>query len=607
MTVTAIDNIVLSPLSQSMVSATDVITYIGVPLAVLGVSPIFYTFTVALYTRLKIQRILRQNGIVPRLRARLMTGVVEVDLPVLHLFPLHRQEQQYWVRSSSKKTIDGASWSYMNFETTEMDLLTFRMQRSDKITLPEAKISFSDLLYFLQDLGCYPDLDGFHRLRNRGQSSAGTSLMLHGNSLQQSRRCILEVARSGDRHGLVSLKFVNGGWLGSPKQYNRDLSDLVFEAFGEDVAAVSKPRNSTTVLPPFSMSGPLLEPKNDDLSLETDNVASTFQVPDEAVKPSGTHRSTENRCHFLIRLLGDRKMHVSIHEAPPPSDGKMLAPDHLELLDPESTQVDNSKRDDYWRHWFACAAVAVYGYEKGQSFYRFLPNQRLLQFARFYDRKVKSVVYYGLLDGHSKTDDERLRYADDDSLDLLNATDGPNALQPMKPADGHVRKWVTTTDFEALPLKRDRNKYRPMHVQKELLIIIEKDIAMLNLARLCLRWLYHNPIHFESLSIGSLPEEPWDLEDFTQHTAKTILRTAILDANFARRLKDQIDRSLLQHANERDSVSRESPWERAGKEESRYFCCAIVLLAIIGQRAPYLLSGQDVKHFEEEWSHVYLS
>ncbi|KAM0803794.1 hypothetical protein BDR22DRAFT_886111 [Usnea florida] len=485
-----------------MVSATDVITYIGVPLAVLGVSPIFYTFTLALYTRLKIQRILRQNGIVPRLRARLMTGVVEVDLPVLHLFPLPRQEQQYWVRSASEKTVDGASWSYVNFETTEMDLFTCRMQKSDKITLPEAKIFFGDLLYFLQDLGCYPDLDGFHRLRNRGQSIAGIPLMLHGDPQQGIRRHILEVAKSGDRHGLVSLRFVNRGWLGSPKQYNRDLNDLVFEAFGEDVAAVSNSRNSNTVLPPFSMSGPLLEPKNGDLSFETDNVASTFQLSDDAVKPSDTHRSTENRCHFLIRLLGDLKMHVSIHEAPPPSEGKMLASDHLELLDPQSTQVDNSKRDDYWRHWFACAAVAVYGYEKGLSFYRFLPNQRLLQFARFYNRKVKSVIYYGLLDGLRKTDDKRLRYADDDGLEYLNATNGPNGAQPMQPTEGHVRELVTSTELERLRRKIEKRRKkavaRSVHTA-EVQDIYHKGIASLNLTRLCLRWLYHNPIPIESL------------------------------------------------------------------------------------------------------------
>ena len=559
-----------------MVSATDVITYIGVPLAVLGVSPIFYTFTLALYTRLKIQRILRQSAIVPRLRARLMTGVVEVDLPVLHLFPLHRQDEQYWVRSASEKTIDGASWSYMNFETTEMDLFTCRMQRSDKITLPEAKVSFGDLLYFLQDLGCYPDLDGFHKLRNRGQSIAGISLMLHGDPQQGSGRRILEVAKSGDRHGLVSLRFVNRGWLQSPGDF----------------------RNSTTVLPPFSMSGHLLEPKHDDLSLETSNVASTVQLPNDEVKPSDAHSSTENRCHFLIMLPGDLKMHVSIHETPPPSEGKMLSSDHLELLNPESTQEDNSKRDDYWRHWFACAAVAVYGYEKRQSFYRFLPNPQFLQHARFYDKRVGSVVYYGLLDKDWTTDDKRLRYTDDDGLEFLNA-DGPNA------------EWVTAADLEViLGILKDAklsSKFRlksSYHEDRDLKAFLRKDIATLNLTRLCLRWLYQNPTHFESLSIGNLPEEPWDLESFTQHTVKTILRTAILDANFAKGLKDQVDRSVLGHANEGKLPS----WEkRARQEESRFFCCATVLLAIIGQRASYLLSGQDVKDFEEEWSHVYLS
>ena len=573
-----------------MVSATDVITYIGVPLAVLGVSPIFYTFTLALYTRLKVQRILRQNGIVPRLRARLMTGVVEVDLPVLHLFPLHRQEQQYWVRSASEKTLDGASWSYMNFETTEMELFTCRMQRSDKITFPEAMISFGDLLYFLQDLGCYPDLDGFHKLRNRGQSIAGISLMLHGDPQQRSGRHILEVAKSGDRHGLVSLRFVNRGWLGRPLGSPGDV------------------RNPTTVLPPFSMSGPLLEPKHDDLSLETDNVASTFQSPDDAVKPSSAPAPAENRSHFLIRLPGDQEMHVSIHEDPPPSEGKMLSSDHLKLLSPESTQQDTSKRDNHWRHWFACAAVAVYGYEKGQTFYRFLPDQEFLQYARFYCMKVKSIVHYGLLDEDWKTGDKRLRYGVDDNLHFLTATDGLDALQRMQSADGRRREWVTAADFETLLFHAVPRRLPRIAVKKgDIEYIIKKDIAMLNVTQLCLRWLHRNPVVFKSLAIGSFPEEPWNLEKLTQHTAELILRTAILDVSFAKNLKIQVERSMLERTNESENFSWYSMQKRASQEGSRFFCCATVLLGIIGQRVPYLLSGQDVKHFEEEWSHVYLS
>lgn len=131
-----------------MVSATDVITYIGVPLAVLGVSPIFYTFTVALYTRLKLQRILRKNRIEPRIRARMMTGVVEVDLPALQLYTPHREDQQYWLPSASPKTVFGASWSIYNFESRAIDVVTCRLQRSDKVTLPEAKIEFGNYWNF---------------------------------------------------------------------------------------------------------------------------------------------------------------------------------------------------------------------------------------------------------------------------------------------------------------------------------------------------------------------------------------------------------------------------------------------------------------------------
>ena len=112
-----------------MVSATDVITYIGVPLAVLGVTPIFYTFASALYARLKFRRTLSRNGIEPRIRARIMTGVVEVDLPVLQLYTLNRDRPQYWRPSESLKAIDGASWSVYNLDSREVDVVTCRLQK----------------------------------------------------------------------------------------------------------------------------------------------------------------------------------------------------------------------------------------------------------------------------------------------------------------------------------------------------------------------------------------------------------------------------------------------------------------------------------------------
>lgn len=47
--------------------------------------------------------------------------------------------------------------------------------------------------------------------------------------------------------------------------------------------------------------------------------------------------------------------------------------------------------------------------------------------------------------------------------------------------------------------------------------------------------------------------------------------------------------------------------ETCNREVSGRFCCAIVLLAVIGQRAEALLSRQDVKRCEHEWRSSYLS
>ena len=62
-----------------MASAADIITYIGVPLAVLGVSPILYNFLVAFYVKTFTKHTLLANQIEAEIRSRFMNGIVEVD------------------------------------------------------------------------------------------------------------------------------------------------------------------------------------------------------------------------------------------------------------------------------------------------------------------------------------------------------------------------------------------------------------------------------------------------------------------------------------------------------------------------------------------------
>jgi hypothetical protein len=70
-----------------MASPADIITYIGVPLAVLGVSPILYNFIITFFISLRLKRQLKALGLVERtiIRSRFMNGAVEAELPVFDL------------------------------------------------------------------------------------------------------------------------------------------------------------------------------------------------------------------------------------------------------------------------------------------------------------------------------------------------------------------------------------------------------------------------------------------------------------------------------------------------------------------------------------------
>ncbi|KAL2831367.1 hypothetical protein BJY01DRAFT_254266 [Aspergillus pseudoustus] len=83
-----------------MASASDIITYVGVPLAALGVMPIFYTFATVLYVKLLLLYRLRRDDIEAYVESRLMAGIVEAELPILQLKPYDRAAPPYWEGSA---------------------------------------------------------------------------------------------------------------------------------------------------------------------------------------------------------------------------------------------------------------------------------------------------------------------------------------------------------------------------------------------------------------------------------------------------------------------------------------------------------------------------
>jgi hypothetical protein len=151
-----------------MASPTDIITYIGVPLAVLGVMPIIYTFVMGLFTKIRVTRALRKNNIKARVSSRLLSGMVEVEVPVWELSPVPRANPAYWRECTCDNSIKGSKWlSYpFNRRSVQTENRILRLQLRDPIVLPGAKMKFDALMGYLSDLGAEIRYSGFRALRD---------------------------------------------------------------------------------------------------------------------------------------------------------------------------------------------------------------------------------------------------------------------------------------------------------------------------------------------------------------------------------------------------------------------------------------------------------
>ena len=198
-----------------MANASDIITYIGVPLAVLGVLPILYTFILAIFTRRRIRALLVQHGHKPlsstrhhdgfTIRSSPMTTLIEVELPRYTITPLDRSSDQYWQTSSGGADRDqehhglleraestfsmveegrvrgflrGGSWRAFHWRKLIVGKKLYRIQYEDELREPAAEIDFSDLVHFLLDWGAVPDSMGWEKLKSSGLwTPAGTVLL----------------------------------------------------------------------------------------------------------------------------------------------------------------------------------------------------------------------------------------------------------------------------------------------------------------------------------------------------------------------------------------------------------------------------------------------
>ncbi|KAK7942767.1 uncharacterized protein PG986_011880 [Apiospora aurea] len=141
--------------SNSGTTATDIITYIGVPLAVLGVLPILYNTIATLAALSKIKRMLRHSRLTALTRSDVVNRVIEVELPRYAVTPWDRfsQRSEYWQLSRQPSQIPGGSWTTFNWKTNTIGIKTQRVEYADQLRQPQVEVAFDQLVSYLLDLG----------------------------------------------------------------------------------------------------------------------------------------------------------------------------------------------------------------------------------------------------------------------------------------------------------------------------------------------------------------------------------------------------------------------------------------------------------------------
>jgi hypothetical protein len=213
-----------------MANASDIITYIGIPLAVLGVLPIFYTFFLSVLTQRRIRSLLLHHGHKPltstgpyrflstsrdssrrsdgtgfTIRSSPMSSQVEVELPTYTIATLERSSELYWkldggnterghgvghgvARAESSLSmieegrvrgfLRGGSWRTFHWKKLVVGRKLYRIQYEDELREPPAEIDFSDLVHFLLDWGAVPDESGWGKLKSGGLWTPGATVLL---------------------------------------------------------------------------------------------------------------------------------------------------------------------------------------------------------------------------------------------------------------------------------------------------------------------------------------------------------------------------------------------------------------------------------------------
>ena len=272
-------------------SAPDIITYIGVPLAVLGVTPIFWLAYRAIVKKLKVSRDIEKNNLIDTsTQAELLSGIVEVTLYQYQLEILDRTEDGYWTHNPGRQPPEGGSWAIFQWREPYQKIrkVTRRLQYSDQLRLPRAKVDFESLVIFLLDRGTSfrPRRSngqrglGFRSLLNNGiRTPVGTTLLFGKDDEpllvvaapfddELEGLPTLMINRKGIQVDQENQKLLPPGWL-----LLRSFSVIAKESIEKEKAEKSKPIST-------------------EINKEEEPIAASMQMPERRIVPSQSISST---------------------------------------------------------------------------------------------------------------------------------------------------------------------------------------------------------------------------------------------------------------------------------------------------------------------------
>ncbi|KAK7923204.1 hypothetical protein PG985_007275 [Apiospora marii] len=169
-------------------SAGDIITYVGVPLAVAGLVPITYTAVSTLIYRDKVRKRLEESQADGKIRSsEFFNRVIEVEFPRYRLAapdsvdgsPVPGIQQGHIYPRSG---LPGGTWTFLTWHRQEIGTKIQRLTPGDEPRQPQAEIRFYELVERLYKLGADADPSGWEELRTRGTwTPRGLVLMTIGS------------------------------------------------------------------------------------------------------------------------------------------------------------------------------------------------------------------------------------------------------------------------------------------------------------------------------------------------------------------------------------------------------------------------------------------